>query len=74
MQVKGKGEMSTYFLLGRDSRVPLSKIHAGSFDWTEPGVKEQRRNSKLSSKGGSRKSSVISTGDPAEAAKSRGKL
>lgn len=59
--------MNTYFLLGRESRVPLSKTQLGSFDWDAPGGKADRRYSKSSDKG-SRKSSMI----PQEAEKIRG--
>lgn len=72
--VKGKGDMNTFWLLGREARVPLSKVQAGSFDWTEPAAKQERRYSKQSDKGGSRKSSVISNEGSEPKGKSRGKI
>ncbi|XP_035714536.1 soluble guanylate cyclase 88E isoform X1 [Folsomia candida] len=34
--VKGKGEMDTFWLLGREARVPLSKANSKSFNWIAP--------------------------------------
>ncbi|CAG7818430.1 unnamed protein product [Allacma fusca] len=34
--MKGKGEMSTFWLLGRNSRIPLSELQCNSFSWAAP--------------------------------------